>query len=139
MIEEQKKNLKRSAVQVVFHKYGGIYHVTENGEILINIKQVDIWMDNGRVQTFERKSFIVDNYDKIIYKDYDKMKYLPGNIEIIEQLEPPIPHDPEYGLQWNEDHTQVLRDKESNVVYKYPIYNPSSEWKQVGNIDYFLK
>jgi hypothetical protein len=139
MQNKEKKNVKRSAVIPVAHAYGGVCYVTENAELLVNIKQIDIWIEKGRLKTLERTSFVVDQYSKIIYGDCTNAKYLPGNIQIIEQLEPPILSDPEYGLVWNDSHTQILRNKEGCAIYRYSTYNPSSKWEPTGEIDYFLK
>lgn len=138
MISEQKREVKRGAVHITGHPQGGVYYVNELGELLVRLEQVDVWGENGRMKKLVRQSMIAGDPIAMIQREYWKNQQLPGNIRIIEQLEPPIPDEPEECLYWNEDHSEIQRDKDGYAIYRYQTYCPTEKWEANGEIDQII-
>ena len=127
------KKITRGAVLVAGHKYGGCYWITALGEAMVKIEQNEVIVENKKFSTLLREAVITGDIGDAFNIEYYKGKQLPGNIHIVEQLEPPIPEEPEELLMWKDD--KVVRDPEGNAVWRYTYYTPSEIWDKSGDID----
>ena len=134
------KKITRGIVHVIPHKYNGVYNVLENGDLCINIEQIEIHRLKEKIgmTTVKKTAFISGEFESMFNMEYKSNQGLPGNIHIIEQTEPVIEDSPEEYLYWNEDKTMVHRDNSGNAIYRYQLYYPNEPYNTSGHIDTLL-
>lgn len=131
------KKITRGAVLVKAHEHGGCYWITPLGEAMVKIEQNEIVVENKKFSRIFREAMITGNVEDAFAIQYYKGMILPGNIHILEQLEPPIPDEPEECLYWlTED--RIARDEAGNAIYRYSYYAPGEVWNKSGEIDSLL-
>lgn len=132
----KERNINRGVVHIVAHNYDGVLYVNENGELSVEIQQMEIWKDKGQPLSNFIKSFTMSgDFDTMLFMEYKSGQRLTGNIRITEQITPIIPTEPEKFLYWNEDGTKVYRDSLGRAIYRYQDYYPSEKFKPKGEID----
>jgi hypothetical protein len=136
MIEEQKKKkVNRGIVHVVAHSYQGVYYINPTGNLSVNIQQIDIWKGEKGLKKLVREVSLSEDIEQMLFNDYKNGQGLPGNICIIEQLQPVIKDSPEEHLYWNEEKTMVHRDNAGNAIYRYQTYCPNEPYQLTKEID----
>jgi hypothetical protein len=133
-----EKNITRGLVHVIAHDYEGVYHIEEDGNLSINIQQIEAWKEGRVNKKCVKSSIITGNFDQMLFTGYRSNQSLTGNICIVEQTEPVIEDQPEEYLYWNEEKTKVHRDNTGTPIYRYQMYCPNEPYQKTGEVDKLL-
>lgn len=132
MVKKERK-INRGVVHIVTNSQGSTLEVIEGGEFLLRLQQIEMWLEDSKMHTNTKESVITGKAKKILAMGNDD-NHVPGNIRIIEQLEPPIPEDTEACIYYNEQ-DEIMRDDRGNVVYRYLLYISDEEYEPHKEID----
>lgn len=106
---------------IVPNHLGSIYEMDEDGRIMVCIRQIVTWYENGvQIQDIRELLWETD------YMDLRACTCIPGNIEIELSTTSPT-SDPEFGLWWQDD--KVMRNDVGQALYRQMRYDMDSKYQ----------
>ncbi len=120
--------INRGKVHIIENEQGKLSALTDEGKVRISIRQIEVHNVDGYLKTVTKEHYM-DCPTEILGYKLRKGETLPGNIHIIQQIEP-----------YNEDdHMEALLWKdEGKAIYEVKWYSEQEEYQPSMEFDKFL-
>jgi hypothetical protein len=127
--------INRGKVHIIENEQGKLSSLTDEGKVRISIRQIELHMVEGRGKTVVKEHYMDCPIDLLRYT-LRKGHTLPGNIHIIQQLEPYNEDDHMEALLWKDG--KVVRTEDNKAIYEIKWYSEQEEWQPTAEIDKLL-
>lgn len=129
------KVIRRGKVHVVENEQGKIFSITEDSKVKVNIRQLELHVVDSIAKKVIKEHYMECPMEFMGFR-VKKGTIVPGNIHIVQQVEPYNEDDLLDGLLWKDN--QVVKTELGQPIYEIRWYDEQEKFEPELEIDRLL-
>lgn len=129
------KVIRRGRVHIIPNQDNKLSSITAEGKVKIDIRQIELHIENEYGKKVVKEHYLEAPVEILAYK-IKKNSLLPGNIHVVQQVEPYNEDDHLEALLWQDG--RVVRTVDGEPVYEVKWYAEQENYEPEKEIDRIL-